>query len=227
MHFVFKINATAFNMVHSYISQVQFYISMTSSYSTWLFINICTAIYFMYFYLRQHVTKINVLEANINVTKNVFILLSIYEKLPLRTRGTSVSRNFPGNWQQVWKNVNYSFSQLISNTKEPEKNLRKLLQGACGPKRVNRKHLNFTCWNATFSVIFLNFVKMNFLSFISQNQAFCYFQLTSSKIISRRKHPEFPGQKIHFVYFIHNIESFKFKFYKIATIKAFFHCWWR
>ena len=109
----------------------------------------------------------------------------------------------------------YQISSLIKFFSEPE---------LWDHYIINRKHLNLTCWNATFSVIFLNFVKMNFLSFISQNQAFCYFQLTSSKIISRRKHPEFPGQKIHFVYFIHNIESFKFKFYKIATIKAFFHC---
>ena len=96
-------------MIRSYISQVQFHISVTSSYSTWLFMNICTAIYFMYFYLRHHVTKINVIKANLNVIQNFFILLSIYEKLPLRTRGTSVSRNFPGNWQQLWKNFNYSF----------------------------------------------------------------------------------------------------------------------
>ena len=43
----------------------------------------------------------NVIKANLNVIQNFFILLSIYEKLPLRTRGTSVSRNFPGNWQQA------------------------------------------------------------------------------------------------------------------------------
>ena len=54
--------------------------------------NICTAIYFMYFYLRHHVTKINVIKANLNVIQNFFILLSIYEKLPLRTRGTSVAQ---------------------------------------------------------------------------------------------------------------------------------------
>ena len=35
------------------------------------------------------------------------------------------------------KKINHGFSYLISNTKEPEKNLRKLFQGACGPKRVN------------------------------------------------------------------------------------------
>ena len=29
----------------------------------------------------------------------------------------------------------------MSNTKEPEKNLRKPLQGACGPKRVNERDL--------------------------------------------------------------------------------------
>ena len=95
---------------HSYISQVQFCVFVTSSYSTWLFINICTAIYFMHFYLRHHVTKINVIKANLNVMQNFFILLSIYEKLPLRTRGISVFQNFPGNWQQVWKNFKYSFS---------------------------------------------------------------------------------------------------------------------
>ena len=88
LHFVFKTTTTAFNMIHSSISQVQFYIFLTSSYSTWLFINICTAIYFMYFYLRYL----------FKCYKNFFILLSIYEELPLRTRGASVSRNFPGNW---------------------------------------------------------------------------------------------------------------------------------
>ena len=45
----------------------------------------------MYFYLRDHVTKINVIKANLNVIQNFFILLFIYEKLPLRTRGTSIS----------------------------------------------------------------------------------------------------------------------------------------
>ena len=43
----------------------------------------------------------NVIKANLNVVQNFFILLSVYEKLPLRTRGTSVSLNFPGNWQQA------------------------------------------------------------------------------------------------------------------------------
>ena len=50
-----------------------------------------------------------------------------------------MSRNFPGNRQQIWKNVNYNFSLLISNTKKTEKNLRKLLQGASGPKRVKAR----------------------------------------------------------------------------------------
>ena len=88
-------------MIHSCISQVQFYIFVTSSYSTRLFMNICTAIYFMHFYLRHHVAKVNAIKANLNVIQNFFILLSIHEKLPLRARGTLVSWNFPGNWQQL------------------------------------------------------------------------------------------------------------------------------
>ena len=96
--------------------------------------NICTAIYFMYFYLRHHVTKINVIKVNLNVIQNFFILLSIYEKLPLRTTGTPASWNFPGNWQQVWKLQFFIIN--IKHKKQTENNLRKLLQGACGPKGV-------------------------------------------------------------------------------------------
>ena len=93
----------------------------------------------MYFYLRHDVTKINVIKANLNVIQTSLSYFLFMKKLPLRTRGTSVSRNFPGNRQDIRKNFNYSFSLLISNTKKTEKNLRKLLQGACDPKRVKAR----------------------------------------------------------------------------------------
>ena len=41
------------------------------------------------------------LDFRYSIAQNFFILLSILEKLPLKTRGTSVSRNFPGNRQQI------------------------------------------------------------------------------------------------------------------------------
>ena len=83
-------------MIHSCISKVQFDIFVTSSYSTRLFMNICPVIYFMYFYLRHHLTKIIVIKANLNVIQN-FPLLSIHEKLPEGPEG----HQCPGTFQDT------------------------------------------------------------------------------------------------------------------------------
>ena len=95
-----------------------------------------------------------------------------------------------------------------------------------GPLYINRKHLSLSRWNATFFVVFLTLLKMNFLYFTKLRVLLLPDTNLFKYNFAKAPRDLWSGNSNLFNLF-QNIRSFKFKICKLATIEAFFNCWWR